>query len=74
VRGRDLYFRARRGDWWFEVADRDGNLPSDGFRNSDGFYREGDDPHVGFMPLREAIAVIAGCPREYADIHPLPSG
>jgi hypothetical protein len=65
VRGRDLYFRARHGAWSFDVADTAGNLPSDGYFNSDGFYREGIYPHNGYMPLPEAIAVVAGCLREY---------
>jgi hypothetical protein len=68
VRGRDLYFRARHGQWSFEVADSTGNLPSDGHRHSDGFCREGDDPHHGYMPLREAVDVIASCLREYDSI------
>ena len=63
--GRELYFRARHGEWTFEVADTAGNLPSDGYFNSDGFYREGIDPHQGYMPLREAVDVIAECLREY---------
>jgi hypothetical protein len=33
VLGRDLYFHARHDGWWFEVADRAGNLPSDGYRD-----------------------------------------
>src|SRR5687767_1700399 len=69
VRGRELYFRARHGVWSFDVADSAGHLPSDGYRDSDGFYREGDDPHAGHMPLREAVAVIEGCLREYAALH-----
>lgn len=66
VRGRDLYFRARHGAWSFDVADSAGHLPSDGYFDSDGFYREGIDPHNGYMPLPEAIAVVADCLREYA--------
>lgn len=65
VRGRDLYFRARHGEWWFEVADAAGRMWSDGYRDSDGYYREGIDPHNGYMPLPEAVAVIAECLREY---------
>ncbi|MDB5310752.1 MAG: hypothetical protein JWO38_4954 [Gemmataceae bacterium] len=66
ARGRDLCFRARQGEWSFDVADGAGHLPSDGFRDSDGFYREGIDPHNGYMPLPEAVAVIAECLRECA--------
>ena len=66
VRGRDLYFRARHGEWWFKVADRAGTLPSDGgAREADGFYRDGVDPHDGRMPLPEAVTVITECLREY---------
>lgn len=65
VRGRDLYFRARHGEWWFEVEDAAGRLPSDGYRDSDGFYMEGMDPHNGHMPLDEAVGVIEQCLREY---------
>jgi hypothetical protein len=65
VCGRDLYFRARHGEWSFDVANRDGHLPSDGYQVLDGFYREGIDPHNGFMPLSEAVAVIAECLWEY---------
>lgn len=65
VRGRDLYFRARHGKWSCEVADSAGKLPSDGFHDSDGFFREGIDPHKGYMPLPEAVAIIAECLREY---------
>jgi hypothetical protein len=66
VRGRDLFFRARHGKWWFEVADSAGTLPSDGgVSEPDGFYRDGIDPDYGRMPLPEAVAVIAECLREY---------
>jgi hypothetical protein len=67
VCGRNLYFRVRRGEWSFDVADSAGNLPSDGYFDSDGFYRQGIDPHHGYMPLSEAVTVIAECLREYAD-------
>ena len=40
-------------------------MPSDGYRNSDGFYREGDDPHMGYMRLPKAVVVIQRCLREY---------
>jgi hypothetical protein len=74
VRGRDLYFRARHGKWSFDVADSAGNLPSDGYFDSDGFYREGIDPHHGYMPLEEAVAVIAECLREYISSRAEPTG
>ena len=65
VRGRELYFRARHEGWSFDVADRAGNLPSDGRRESDGFYREGSYHNAGWMSLQEAIEIVAGCLREY---------
>lgn len=68
VRGRDLYFRARHGEWTFEVADSAGHLPSDGYSKSDGFYREGIDPHNGYMPLPEAIVMVVACLREYTGL------
>ena len=66
VLGRDLYFRARHGGWSFDVADQAGNLPSDGYRESDGFYREGKYADAGWMPHREAVKIIAQCLREYS--------
>ena len=59
VLGRELYFRARHEGWSFDVADHAGNLPSDGYRDSDGSYREGRYPNAGWMPLREAVKIIA---------------
>jgi hypothetical protein len=66
VGGRDLYFHARHEGWSFDVADHAGNLPSDGYRESDGFYREGTYPEAGWMPLQEAVKIIVGCLQEYA--------
>ena len=65
VLGRDLYLRARHDGWSFDVAYQAGNLPSDGYQNSDGFYREGESPNAGWMPLEEAVAIIAQCLREF---------
>jgi hypothetical protein len=65
VRGRDLFFHARHGIWFFEVADSAGNMPSDGYRESDGFYLEGIDTYSGYVPLPEAVAVVAECLRTY---------
>jgi hypothetical protein len=67
VLGRELYFRARHDGWSFDVADHAGRLPSDGFRDSDGFYREADYPNAGWMPHQEAVKIIVGCLREYTD-------
>lgn len=66
--GRDLYFRARHDAWTFDVADIAGNLPSDGYAESDGFYREGDYPNAGWMPLRDAVALIGRCLQEYNSV------
>ena len=74
VLGRDLYFRARHDGWTFDVADRDGNLPSDGFRDSDGFYREGKYPNAGWMPHRKAVAIVEQCLREYTEGSGEPTG
>ncbi len=68
VLGRELYFRARHDGWSFDVADHAGNLPSDGFRDSDGFYREGDYPNASSMPLAVAIEVIRRCLSEYTGV------
>ena len=65
VLSRELYFRARHEGWSFEVSDHAGNLPSDGYRDSDGFYREGSYSQAGWMPLGEAVKIIARCLREY---------
>jgi hypothetical protein len=65
VLGRELYFRARHDAWSLDVADHTGRLPSDGSQNSDGFYREGDYPNAGWMPLEKAVRIIERCLREY---------
>ena len=59
VLGRELYFRARHEGRSFDTADHAGNLLSDGYRDSDGLYREGGYPDAGWMPLREALKIIA---------------
>ncbi len=68
VLGRELYFRARHDGWSFDVADRAGNLPSDGYRDSDGFYREGDFPDASWMPMAEAVRIIGRCLRQYTGV------
>jgi hypothetical protein len=68
VLDRELYFRARHEDWSFDVADRAGNLPSDGYRASDGFYCEGKYSNAGWMPLRDAVKIIAKCLREFTGV------
>ena len=68
VLGRELYFRAKYESWSFEVSDHAGRLPSDGYRNADGFYREGAYPDAGWMPLREAVKIIRRCLREFTGV------
>jgi hypothetical protein len=70
ILGRDLYFRARHSGWTFDVADHAGRLPSDGFQDSDGFYREGEYRNAGWMPHQKAVAIIAACLREYTGVPP----
>ena len=57
VLDREMYFRARHDSWSFDVADRNGNLPSDGYQDSDGFYREGNHTDAGWMQLRDAVRI-----------------
>ncbi|MEO6811890.1 MAG: hypothetical protein ABI353_22505 [Isosphaeraceae bacterium] len=68
VLDRELYFRARHDGWSFDVADRTCHLPSDGYRDSDGFYREGNYPNASYMPLPEAVEIIRRCLREYTGV------
>jgi hypothetical protein len=68
VLGRELYFRARHDQWSFDVADHAGHLPSDGYRDSDGFYREGTYEEASWMPLQEAVEIIVRCLQEYAGV------
>jgi hypothetical protein len=68
VLGRELYFRARHDGWSFDVADHAARLPSDGYRDSDGFYREADYPNASWMPHEEAVKIIARCLREFTDV------
>ena len=68
VLGRDLYFRARHNAWSFDVADKAGNLPSDGYRDSDGFSREGHYSNAGYMPLNEAVKIIVRCLTEFTGV------
>jgi len=50
------------------VADHAGHLPSDGYRDSDGFYRESDYPNAGWIPHREAVHIIVRCLREHTGV------
>jgi hypothetical protein len=68
VLGRNLYFRARNGVWSFDVADCAGNLPSDGHRDSDGFYREGNYDNSCWMPLNDAVKLITRCLEQYTGV------
>jgi hypothetical protein len=68
VLGRDLYFHARGKSWTFDVADHNGHLPSDGYRDTDGFFREGPYPDAGWMPLDRAVNIIVRCLRQYTGV------
>jgi hypothetical protein len=68
VLGRDLYFRARGAAWSFDVADNASRLPSDGYKNSDGFYREADYPEASWMALATAVNIILRCLEEYTGV------
>jgi hypothetical protein len=68
VLDREIYFRARHEDWSFDVADGAGNLPSDGYLGSDGFYRAGRYSNAGWMPLQEAVKIIVACLREFTGV------
>src|SRR5262245_29660801 len=68
VLGREMYFRARHDGWSFEVADHAGRFPSDGYQNSDGFYREALFPNASWMPHRKAVAIIVGCLEEFTGV------
>lgn len=65
VRGRELYFRARWVSWSFEIADSNGILPSNDGDSADGFYRKGDHPAAGWMPIEEAAAIVERCLAEF---------
>jgi hypothetical protein len=68
VLDRELYFRARHDGWSFDVADHAGHLPSDGYFDSDGFYREADYPNASWMPHTEAVKIIVRCLRELTGV------
>lgn len=62
---RELYFRARHGDWWFELADSDGKLPSDGGASADGFYYDGHYDESQPPSLRKCVRIIAKCLEQF---------
>ena len=66
--GRESYFRAKHESWSFDAADHAGNLPSDGYRDSDGFYREGTYAGAGRMPLGKAIEIMGSCSSEHGAV------
>jgi hypothetical protein len=68
VLGRELYFRARNDSWTFEVADHAGQLPSDGYRNSDGFFREAAVADASWMSNHEAVRIIVKCLQEFTGV------
>jgi len=65
VAGRDLYFRARERQWTFDIADDCGNLPSDGFANVNGFYRESAYREADYMSHEQAVRIMEKCLEEY---------
>ncbi len=67
IGGREFYFWARHDEWHCEVSDVDGRLPSDGRAGLDGFIRNGKYSTPSYMPLREALTIIARCMNEYLD-------
>lgn len=67
VLGRALYFRARHDKWSFDVADYAGRMSSDGYRDSDGFYREGDYPNASWMSHAKAVRIITACLEEFTE-------
>ena len=67
---RDIYFRARHDGWSFDIADHKGDLPSDGFADPDGFYREGQFENASYMPFEKAMWFIDRCLQEYIDGRP----
>lgn len=69
VLGRELYFHARHDGWSVDVADHAGHLPSDGYRDSDGFYREADYPNTSWMPHPDAVKIIVRCLEELTGVH-----
>jgi len=68
VLSRELYFRARHEGWSFDIADHAGHLPSDGYHDSDGFYREADYPNASWMPHDEAVKIIVRCLQEFTGV------
>lgn len=67
VVGRELYFRARHDEWSFDIADRNGNLPSNGQAEPDSFFRKGKLPKAGWMRTDEAAQLIVSLLSNYAD-------
>lgn len=65
VLGRELFFRARGEHWSFDVADDDGNLPSDGACGPNGLYLEGKHRNAGYMEHAEAVRIIERCLRVF---------
>ena len=68
VLDRELYFRAKQDGWSFEVADSAGRLPSDGHRDSDGFYKEAGYADASWMPHAHAVKIIVQCLREFTGV------
>jgi hypothetical protein len=67
VAGRDIYFWARHRTWSLDIADHNGNLPSDGCADADSFYREGECENASYMPFEQAMQIIDRCLLEYEE-------
>jgi hypothetical protein len=55
---RNLWFRKYHDRWSFDIADRDGNFPSDHRAGPDGFFREGRRHDAGWMTTDEVAQLI----------------
>lgn len=62
--GREFYFRSRHDEWTFEMADENGDLPSDR-GGTTVFYRSEVQPDASYLPLYEAEQIISTLAREY---------
>jgi hypothetical protein len=66
VGGREFYFRARHSAWEFEVANEQGDLPSD-VGESLVYHRRGEYMNAGFMSKETAVFLIEKCAQEYLE-------
>ena len=64
--GVEIYFRAKNQEWIFDIANRDGKLPSDGY--SGGFFKKEKYDNASSMTLNEAVIIIRKCIDEYLQV------